>query len=155
MPVRFKSKKEMERYIKIKPTSPKPKKTKPTTKEPLTSEHEEQARVMAWAKVNTNTYPALVLLHSIPNGGFRAKTTASWMKREGQLAGMPDLCLPVPHIDASGNVWHSLYIEMKRMDGRLSDSQTAIISKLRQYQNKVVVCFGAEAAIAALQEYLT
>lgn len=52
-----------------------------------------------------------------PNGGWRAKKTASLLKRMGAKPGVPDLVFwALPRCPLA-------YVELKREDGRLSDTQ--------------------------------
>ena len=88
-------------------------------------------------------------IYSIPNGGYRSKKTAGIMKAEGVKSGVPDL-----HLFAVCPPYHSLYIEMKTEKGSLSDSQEAIIPRLRQEGHKVVVCRSEKQAIEEILKYL-
>lgn len=115
-----------------------------------TPEHLEQAAVMDWARMHEKRWPALELLHAVPNGGFRFKATAAAMKREGVKSGVPDLDLPV-----SRGKWHGLRIEMKAHDGRPSESQRWWIDRLQAEGYRAEVCYGWEAARDVLIEYLT
>jgi hypothetical protein len=63
-------------------------------------------------------YPALRMLHAIPNGGHRHKATAARLKAAGVKAGVPDICLPVARGD-----WHGLYIELKVGKNKLTEAQ--------------------------------
>lgn len=113
------------------------------------SESEEQIAVMTWAKYMERKYPALKLLHHIPNGGSRNVAEAVNLKKMGVKPGVPDLCLPVP----SGE-YHALYIEMKAEKGRVSALQTEWIADLQKYGNRAVVCYGAKEAIDEIERYL-
>lgn len=64
-------------------------------------------------------------------------------------AGVPDLHLPVPKADYCG-----LYIELKYEDGRIQDSQKDFLRTAARYGNYCVVCYGADAAIAVLEDYV-
>jgi hypothetical protein len=119
-------------------------------------EHREQCAVVAWARAMKRQEPRLWLLYAIPNGGVRSKAAAGKLKAEGVLAGMPDLCLPVPEISPSGLLHRSnaLYIEMKSAKGKLSDRQKRVIHDLRAARNRVEVCRSADEAIAVIRNYL-
>lgn len=83
-----------------------------------------------------------VFIHSIPNGGYRTKTTAKQLKLEGLEPGVPDLFIPE---------WRT-WIEMKRTKGgRLSPEQKKIIPMLESYGYTVLVCKGWEDAIQQLK----
>ena len=103
-----------------------------------------------WADLSAGRWPELRLLFHIPNGGLRNKVTAARMKMLGVKAGVPDLFLPV----ARGK-WNGLFIEMKRRKGgKLSTLQVDWMEALGRQGYKTVVCLGADAAIAAIEDYL-
>ena len=113
------------------------------------NEESEQEIVIRWARMSSGKYPALKLLHHIPNGGSRNKREAAKLKRMGVLAGVSDLHLPVP---AAG--YHGLYIEMKCDDGRLSPSQKIFLKLAAHYNNYCAVCYMAEDAINIIEDYV-
>ena len=116
----------------------------------IPTEDEEQAAVFEWADLSAGRWPELRLLFHIPNGGLRNKVTAARMKVLGVKAGVPDLFLPVARGD-----WFGLFIEMKRRKGgKLSPLQVDWIEALGRQGYKTVVCLGADAAIAAIEDYL-
>lgn len=94
-------------------------------------------------------FPALSLLHHIPNGGSRNVIEAANLKRQGVKAGVPDICLPVP---SSGN--HGLYIEMKYGNNKPTEKQKAWLSALNRQGYAVAVCYSWEQAQAAICQYL-
>jgi len=71
------------------------------------------------------------------------------MKREGVLAGVSDIMLPV-----SRQGWHGLYIELKVKGGRLSDSQKWWIAGVTRQGYMAVVCFGWTEAKGVIEGYL-
>lgn len=104
-----------------------------STQNRIPTEHEEQRELVRWFR---QTWPG-VLIHAIPNGGVRNKATASRLKAEGVVSGIPDLFIPA---------WR-LWIEMKRVKGgRLSPEQSAIIKQLESVGYWVIVGKGAEDA---------
>lgn len=113
------------------------------------NESQEQIALFQWAGYFTNKYPELELMHHIPNGGKRAKTTAVRLKKEGVVAGVSDVFLPVAR---SG--YHGLYIEMKAKGGKLSDNQKWWIKATMDQGYKSIVCFGWEEARDVIVEYL-
>ena len=125
-------------------------------------EHDNQVTVIEWAKYNEGRFPELKLLYAIPNAGaWRGKPfitksglklpplQATKFKKEGLKSGVPDLCLPVPR-----GGYHSLYIEMKSEDGKMSENQEKFAAMLCGQGNLVMVCRNADAAIKALETYL-
>ena len=114
---------------------------KSTTK----SESSEQTTLVARVR---NFHPDLVFM-SIPNGGKREPRVAAQMKREGVLAGVPDLFLAEPRLGA-----HGLFIEMKKIGGKTSNNQDSIIGKLKDKGYRVVVCEGADEAYSEFLRYV-
>lgn len=97
------------------------------------SEHSQQVALFAWAAQNADKIPELRLLFAIPNGGKRDKVTAARLKAEGVRAGVPDIFWPVARnaeITARMVTWRGLFIEMKAVDGRVSDEQDKWIADL-------------------------
>jgi len=113
------------------------------------SEEAEQCQVITWALLHDGQYPDLKLLYASANGGLRHIAVARKLKASGVKPGVPDLHLPV----ARGG-YHGLWIEMKAMDGTVSDEQHAWIDALLAEGACVCVSFGAAAAIAMLTNYL-
>ena len=99
----------------------------------MRTEHVEQRELVQWFR---QTYS--VLIFAIPNGGQRSLATASRLKVEGVVAGIPDLFVPE---------W-SLWIEMKRVKGgRLSPAQVERIEYLTaSCGHEVIVGAGFEDA---------
>lgn len=93
------------------------------------SEDQEQANLMAWARVNEGVLPELVLLFHVPNGGDRHPAVAARLKAMGTKPGVPDLLLPV----ARGG-YHGLALEMKSPTGkgRVRPEQAAWLTALRE-----------------------
>lgn len=116
------------------------------------AEHEEQVRVFEWAAENEERYPQLRYMFAIPNGGHRHPAVAAKLKAEGVKSGVPDICLPCPR---KGR--HGLFIEMKRADktNHTTDEQDGWLIWLRVAGYAVVVAYGADAAIEALENYLS
>jgi hypothetical protein len=114
------------------------------------TESQEQQAVVQWARLASIKEPRLKYLHAIPNGGVRNIVTATILKREGVLKGIPDLFLPV-----SNHGKHGLYIEMKAKKGKLSEEQRECHKYLIAMGYQVNVCYSAEEAIIALKCYLS
>lgn len=118
---------------------------------PIT-EAQHQAAVILWSEQTDvrHLWPALKLLHHIPNGGSRNEIEGKQLKRQGVKPGVPDLCLPVARGD-----YHGLYIEMKREDrGDTSDEQEWWIKELSDQGYYAEVCHGCESAIRVLEWYM-
>lgn len=119
-------------------------------RKPTPLEEEEQSSLFEWTTLMAARYPALNLLHAIPNGGLRSKSEAARMQKAGVMRGVPDLCLPVPRGEK-----HGLYIEMKRRSGGVvSVEQQWWIDKLRLMGYRAEVCHGWDEARDVLADYL-
>jgi hypothetical protein len=94
-------------------------------------------------------HPGLIIF-AIPNGGKRNPIEASRLKREGVLAGVPDL-----FIAKAKDKSHGLFIEMKKAEaGRVSEAQSKVHGALRTAGYDVLVCHGVEEAWSAFKAYL-
>ncbi len=107
------------------------------------SEHSEQCTVIEYCRLRR--YPVF----AIPNGGSRNKAEAARLKAEGVSAGVPDLFLPVPN-----KSHHGLFIEMKVGRNRPSPAQDNWLALLRKNGYDAQVCYGADAAIAVIDDYM-
>ena len=118
---------------------------------PKKQQHEavEQEKLFRWAAYMESRFPALGLLHHIPNGGSRNVIEAANLKRQGVKAGVPDVCLPVP---SSGK--HGLYIEMKYGDNKPTEKQRAWLTALKNQGYAVAVCYTWEQAQELICKYL-
>ena len=106
----------------------------------LSSEHAEQAGFLQWFKVK---YPGTIIM-AIPNGGKRDIVTAKKLQMEGVTPGVPDLFIPA---------W-SLWIEMKKPGGRLSEAQKDMIEYLTRIGHTVIIGYGARDASEKVLEFL-
>ncbi len=119
-------------------------------KAPTPTEDAEQIMLFRWAEWQSGKYPALHMMHHIPNGGKRGKAEAGRFRAMGVKAGVPDICLPVPK-----NVYAGLYIEMKRQrGGTVSQEQKGWVRDLRAAGYAVEVCKGWDAAAKIIEDYL-
>jgi hypothetical protein len=121
----------------------------PSDRMALTSEHEEQKRLIRMCAAAEDRWPELALLYAIPNGGQRSRATAGKLRAEGVRPGVPDLCLPV-----SRGGFHGLYIELKTKRNRPTPEQTAWLDALEAGGYAVRVCWGADAAWSVIAGYL-
>lgn len=122
----------------------------PATIGKVESEHAQQVAVFVWAALHFQKYPELRMMFAIPNGGLRNKITAANLKAEGVRAHVPDIFLPVPR-----GAWHGLFIEMKKVGGRVDSGQAQYVESLRQQGYGACVCIGWEVAIKVIEDYLT
>lgn len=115
-------------------------------------EHDEQAKVIAWARTQYAVDPIgwhdLDLLHCSLNGVKLSKAQAGKALAAGMLKGVLDLSLPVPI-----GPYHSLYIEMKYGDNTPTKEQLDIAGRLEKMGHKVHFCWSAQEAIDAITNY--
>ena len=105
----------------------------------MSSEHAEQAGFVTWFRTK---YPGTLIL-AIPNGGKRDIVTAKKLQMEGVTPGVPDLFIPA---------W-SLWIEMKKPGGRLSEAQKDMIEYLEGIGHTVIIGHGARDASEKVLEF--
>lgn len=113
------------------------------------SEHMEAVALMRWVKGMEYDFPELALFFAVPNGGHRAKTTATRLKAEGVKPGVSDYLFPVARGEYIG-----LAIELKTATGRASREQAAFLSALRQQGWRAEVARGWEQARDLVLDYL-
>lgn len=118
---------------------------------PIPSEAQEQAAVIKWWRYVYNLYgvPEDTLIH-IANEGSGSVSRGKLLKKLGVRPGVADLFLSV----ARGN-YHGLWIEMKRLGGRLRPEQRAFLENMQGQGYDTAVCHGAEAARLKIAAYLT
>lgn len=115
----------------------------------MTTELAEQILTIDWANLHVNRYPALRLLHAIPNGGKRPIKTAVDLKRSGTKKGIPDLSLPVARHGA-----HGLWIELKVGRNKPSPEQVEMMAALIAEGHRVELAYSAERAVEIIYCYL-
>jgi hypothetical protein len=113
----------------------------------IVSEHSAQSEVVKWCVEHPD--PRCWLIAAIPNGGKRSARAGAELKKEGLRPGFPDLILPVA---ASG--YHGLFIEMKKVGGKLSPEQRHWLKDLSAQGYKATACYMHQEAIAVIEQYL-
>lgn len=108
------------------------------------SEHDIQSACVNWFRYQYPKY----LIYAIPNGGERNAIVAAKLKKEGVLAGVPDL-----HIPIARKGFHGLYIEMKAGKNKPTDNQLTIMDKLRNEGYKCEVCYNLDDFIKTVTSY--
>ena len=117
------------------------------------TEHTEQAKLINFCW-NTELYPLLAQVFSIPNGAFVSKREAAKLRREGMKSGVPDLCLPVKSFNGEHQC---LWVEMKRPDGKgvVSSNQSEFMARRREAGHCTVVANSAVEALIYMIRYTT
>lgn len=105
-----------------------------------------QSSCVKWFRLQ---YPKLRnRLIAIPNGGHRNKITGAILKREGLIAGTPDLLLAIPKSPFGG-----MWIEMKSQNGRLSSSQKEMLEEFGN-DYRIAICRSFDEFQQAVNNYL-
>lgn len=113
-------------------------------------EHEEQCKVIYWARLHRHRWPCLKWFHASLSGVPLTRGQAGRAKAAGMESGISDLFLPY-----RSGVYPGLYIEMKRpKGGRTSDDQKEFIDFVLEQGYRATVANGAPEAIKILQDYL-
>lgn len=120
---------------------------------PRRLEFQTQCALIQWLAYEIKNYPELAWLYAIPNGGKRHKAIAAQMKAMGVKAGVWDLCLPAARIHQD-RVVHSLYVEMKTLDGELTPAQRDFGVYLQRAGFATSVCRTAAEARDKILGYL-
>lgn len=116
-------------------------------------EHREQVdfiqRIDTLAANDVRYERAAKRTFAIPNGGHRSKRVAGKLRAEGVRRGVLDLFCSVARGD-----FHGLYIEMKSLEGRASESQLEWLGESCQEGYAAFVCNGAQAAFDTWKAYV-
>jgi hypothetical protein len=109
------------------------------------SEHQQQATVIAWARSRETARPELALLFAVPNAGKRSVIGGRMLKAEGMITGWPDLTLVGPDKRIA-------FLEVKAEKGRTSAAQDDCLAMLRRMGHDVAVVRSQDDAVLMLQE---
>lgn len=73
------------------------------------TESGHQRALFMWSGQQLPTWPELLWMYAIPNGGGRSAAQGNTLKAEGVKGGVSDVCLPIAR-----KGYHGFYIEMKK-----------------------------------------
>lgn len=107
------------------------------------NETEEQIAVVQYCDLR-----GILCVH-VPNEGKRSKAYGAKLQQMGMRKGFPDLLI----LEARGG-FHGLAIEMKYGKGTASEAQKLWLELLRMKGYACAVCYGFEAARAAIDAYM-
>jgi hypothetical protein len=108
----------------------------------------ESALQRACLKYFRLKYPN-ILIFAIPNGGKRDIITASIMKREGVIRGIPDLFIAYPNGKYSG-----MFIELKVGNNKPTKHQKEIMQMLEKAGYYVTICYTINEFMKEVNNYL-
>ena len=109
--------------------------------------HQESTLQTSCVKWFRLQYPNLVI-YAVPNGGSRNVREAQRLKAEGVLAGVADLNVLLPN----GKI---IYIEMKVIGNRQTDTQTDFQQPAESLGSKSYVCYSFDEFKAIIEKELT
>ena len=114
------------------------------------TEEQHQMSVTEWWAWACRKYhvPERLLFHP-PSEGVRSVVFAARLKKVGWRKGMADIQLFVP-----SSRYHALFIELKAMKGRPTPEQLAYLEDLRAQGYAACLCYGDEAAISCIMDYM-
>jgi hypothetical protein len=112
------------------------------------SEESAQIVLFQWVRAAEANSPEYCYVFHVPNGGHRLPSVASRMKAAGVRRGVPDILFPVRRGQYVG-----LAIELKTGRNRITPHQSEWLAHLRSEGWCAVVCYGAEQAWEALENY--
>lgn len=119
------------------------------------SEDAHQKALFMWAQLNLQKYPQLKWMHHIPNGGSRHIAEAGKLKAMGVKKGISDISLPVSTCYNSREIKYcGLYIELKKIGGKLSVEQSEFGHFVSGQGYKYHVAYGWEDARDMIINYL-
>ena len=127
----------------------------------IPTEHAEQSVLCQWWAVYAAAHRLDVrLLMAIPNAqkfmslAKNMHAALATVRAEGFRDGVPDLLLAIPKMDDTTDWAHGLFIELKRLDGKLSADQHSFGLLLQSQGYAWVLAKGAGEAIKAIEAYL-
>ena len=104
-------------------------------------EHYIQSTFVQWFRLNHKRH----IVYAVPNGDKRSMLTAVRLKKEGVLAGVPDL-----HILLDNG--KSFFLEIKTEKGKLNKNQKSTISEIEKRGYAVLVCYGIDDIIKQVND---
>ena len=113
------------------------------------NEAREQMTFFSYVNMKACTDDKYKMIFAVANGGSRHKLEAINLKRQGVLAGVPDIFVDVPV-----GKYHGLRIELKVGKNKATEKQKEMIERYNKMGYKAVVCYGADEAIKTLEDYL-
>tara|TARA_B110000858_G_scaffold197524_1_gene259482 strand:+ start:1926 stop:2276 length:351 start_codon:yes stop_codon:yes gene_type:complete len=99
-------------------------------------EHYIQVSFLEWFKLKHSKH----FVYAIPNGEKREIKTAIRLKKEGVVAGVPDLNILLDN-------GKSFFLEIKTEKGKLNKNQKSTISEIEKRGYEVLVCYGIDDII--------
>jgi hypothetical protein len=90
------------------------------------------------------------IIYAIPNGGFRNKSEAIKLKKEGVLSGVSDLCIPEPM-----HGFHGVYCETKVGKNTTTENQDWFLAKMKQRGYYTFVYYTQSEFLESVRNYFS
>lgn len=123
----------------------------------IPTEHQEQACFVEYCEWKGKSDERYLNIFAVPNGGFRTKTGATKLKREGTKAGVPDIIVAYPMFAYEDGyrviVYGGAGIEFKRKGGRTSLEQKQWALRLRKANWSILEKATADEAIKFIDDW--
>lgn len=110
----------------------------------MRSQEEHMIQVAITNYLGFMNYP----FFAIPNGGQRHPGVARKLKAEGVQAGVADLFIMIPNANRNG-----LFVEVKTMTGKQSESQKEFEAKCKTWNYAYVLVRSLDEMIQTLSRY--
>ena len=111
----------------------------------LSKEHLLQCAFVEWFHL---AYPNIIIF-AVPNGARRSPRLGAYLKAEGMLAGVADLCILKPSQD-----YCCLFIEFKIAPNKPSQAQLDFISYANENGYAAIICYDLDDAMNITKQYL-
>lgn len=108
---------------------------------------------MTWIKAR---YPNVLAFH-VPNGGNRSGREGARFKREGVMAGVPDVLICSTNgIDygSSNGIFFGLAIELKVKGGTVSHLQRDVLKRFESANWSTSICWNLDEFIEIVENYM-
>jgi len=69
------------------------------------NEHDLQTEIVTRCLGFAHKHPDIMLLHAIPNGGWRGQHAGKLLKAEGVISGFLTCAFPLLSLDSTGFTW--------------------------------------------------
>lgn len=102
----------------------------------LQEEHNHQAAYFRILKLNERRFPELAFIFAVPNAAKRSPQLGMWMVKEGLVAGVPDIIIPMAR-----RGYHGAFLETKFGNNKMSPAQIKFRDFLSKENYFVLACY--------------
>lgn len=115
----------------------------------MNQEDQELVAVFDWIRAAQGRFPELELAFHVENERHCTPQQGAWRQRKGVRAGVPDIL-----IDVARCGYHGLRVELKVGKNTTTNTQRKWIAALERNGYCARVCYGAEAAVTTIRDYM-